>query len=208
MRKTQRNAAACSPSRKVCALLAAFILHIPMAVHAAARAGSQSSQTQTVQNNPGFEEFSHNVDRYEQLRKQLDSKLPSVKSTNDPEAILARERVLAAKIVEARWNAKVGDIFTGEASTAFRRVIQAAFSGPKGSELYKTISQGEPLDLSLHVNQMYPASLPATTVPPTLLLLLPKLPQGIEYRIIGRDFALEDVKASLLIDFIRGVFPL
>ena len=156
----------------------------------------------------GFQEFSQNVDRYQQLRKQVEKRLPSLKSTDNPEAIEAHEHALAAKIVEARKSAKVGDIFTEKGSAAFRKVIQAAFSGPKGGELYKTIFQGEPLDLSLRVNQMYPASLPATTVPPTLLLVLPKLPQGIEYRVIGRDFALEDVKARLLIDFIRGVFPL
>ena len=212
MGKTKGNRAACSLSRKACALLAAVILNIPAAwsaaLHAAALFGSQSSQAQTAQKNSGFQEFSRNVELYEQLRKQLESKLPSSKSTDDPQSILARERVLAARIVEARSSAKVGDIFADGASAAFRKEIQDAFSGPKGRELYKTIFQGEPLNVSLHVNQVYPASRPATTVPPTLLLLLPKLPQGLEYRIIGRDFALEDVKATLLIDFIRGVFPL
>ncbi|MGH9572624.1 MAG: hypothetical protein ACRD40_03720 [Candidatus Acidiferrales bacterium] len=159
-------------------------------------------------NNPGFQEFSRNVDRYEQLRKQLESKLPSTKSTDDAQAIEAHEHALATKIGEARAGAKVGDIFSESGSAAFRKVIQTAFSGAKGRELYKTIFQGEPLNVTLQINQIYPASLPATTVPPTLLLLLPKLPQRIEYRIIGRDFALEDVKARLLIDFIRGVFPL
>jgi hypothetical protein len=179
-----------------------------MAACAAPGTGSQPKQTESVADNPGFQEFSHNVDSYEQLRNQLESPLPSIKPTDDAQAIEAHERTLATKIVQAREGAKVGDIFTEKGSAAFRKVIQAALSGAKGRELYKTIFQGEPLNVTLHVNQIYPASLPATTVPPTLLLLLPKLPQGLEYRIIGRDFALEDVKARLLIDFIRGVFPL
>lgn len=207
MHRAAHKTAACLQKWKAGALLVASILYIPIATHAAPR-GSQSKQTDTVASNPGFQEFSHNVDRYEQLRKQLESKLPSIKSTDDAQAIEAHEHALATKIAEAREGAKAGDVFSEKGSAAFRKVIQTAFSGPKGHELYKTMFQGEPLDVTLHINQIYPASLPATTVPPTLLLLLPKLPQGLEYRIIGRDFALEDVKARLLIDFIREVFPL
>ena len=85
--------------------------------------------------------------------------------------------------------------------------IREEFRGPQGREARQTIRQGEPVDLPVHVNQVYPRALPHTTVPPTLLLKLPKLPQGIEYRIIGRAFVVYDVRTRMVIDFIPGALP-
>lgn len=157
--------------------------------------------------NPAFQAFAQNVNRYEQLRSQLDKHLPPLKPSADPQQLLVREQALAAKIVDARKGAKRGEIFTDEVSAEFRTRIRGAFSGPEGREVHKTVRQGEPLNLQVRVNEVYPASLPATTVPPTLLEELPKLPSYLEYRIAGDDFVLQDVKARLVIDFIPEALP-
>jgi hypothetical protein len=157
--------------------------------------------------NPAFAAFEQNVKRYEDLRSQVDRQVPALKPSADPQQVLVQQQALAAKLAEARKGAKRGDIFTDEVSAEFRKRIQAAFNGPKGGEVHKTLRQGEPLDLQVHVNEVYPASLPATTVPPTLLEELPKLPPDLEYRIAGDDFVLQDVKARLVIDFIPGAVP-
>jgi len=47
-----------------------------------------------------------------------------------------------------------------------------------------------------------PCHLPSTTVPPTLLLRLPRLPDKLAYRIVGHDFVLQDTEARLIVDFI------
>jgi len=57
------------------------------------------------------------------------------------------------------------------------------------------------------VNAEYPDKLPLTTVPPTLLLLLPMLPPEVSYRIIGHDFVLEDTEARVILDLIPGIIP-
>jgi hypothetical protein len=57
------------------------------------------------------------------------------------------------------------------------------------------------------VNDAYPEKRPVTTVPPTILLALPKLPNEVEYRIVGRDLLLLDVRANLVVDLIREAMP-
>jgi hypothetical protein len=39
-------------------------------------------------------------------------------------------------------------------------------------------------------------------MPPTLLAVLPELPKGLEYRLIGKTLILYDADASLIVDFI------
>ena len=57
------------------------------------------------------------------------------------------------------------------------------------------------------MNQTYPDGVPFTTVPPTLLLKLPKLPEKVAYRIVGRDLILLDVEANLVVDRITEIIP-
>lgn len=154
-----------------------------------------------------FQEFGQRVDQYQKLRNKLEHGLPSLKPADDPRAILTREQSLAQRIVAARKDAKRGDIFTDEISVEFRKLIRNAFNGPVGSELHKTINQGTPVDLTLHVNQIYPASTPFTTVPPTILQRLPKLPPGLEYHFVAHDMILEDMRARLVVDLMTDAYP-
>jgi hypothetical protein len=62
--------------------------------------------------------------------------------------------------------------------------------------------------LKLQVNQAYPENVPLQSTPPTLLLNLPEPPDGLEYRIVGRDLILRDVEANTIVDFIPDAIPL
>jgi hypothetical protein len=57
------------------------------------------------------------------------------------------------------------------------------------------------------VNAAYPDSAPLSTVPPTLLLRLPKLPKEVEFRFVGRDLVLYDAYADLIVDFVPNAMP-
>jgi len=61
--------------------------------------------------------------------------------------------------------------------------------------------------LNLQVNDKYPEGVPLQSTPPSLLLDLPKLPPEVEYRIVGHDLVLRDVKANLIVDFVNNVIP-
>lgn len=150
---------------------------------------------------PAFREFGQRVQDYLKLRKSL----PSERTTKHPEEITGRRKYLALAIREARSSAKQGDIFSPEISEAFLKVIRSTL---QGTSVRRTIRQGEPqASRRLTVNGAYPEHLPTTTVPPTLLLRLPQLPEKISYRIVGRDFVLQDTEARLVIDFIPDALP-
>ncbi|MCU1337231.1 MAG: hypothetical protein JWO19_2812 [Bryobacterales bacterium] len=154
--------------------------------------------------NPTFGDFSQRVEQYLKVRKAL----PPERTTKRQEEILDRRHALAQAIRTSRIAAKQGDIFTPEISEQFVRVIRSTLQGSDASNARKTIRQGEPVaSLHLSVNGAYPEHMPLTTVPPTLLLRLPQLPERLAYRIVGRDFVLEDTEARLVIDFVPAAIP-
>jgi hypothetical protein len=158
---------------------------------------------------PGFQEFSDRVQKYVQLHKSVESTVPKLKSTNEPELIAAHQKILARKIKAARVHAKRGDIFTPAAKEAFLKAISSEFQGPQAPHAKATIKQGAPLNkVHLHVNEIYPESIPYTSVPPTMLQNLPKLPEEVAYRAVSSDLVLLDVKANLVVDYLPGVLPI
>ena len=170
-----------------------------------ALSGVAVAQTSPLnQQPPGFDDFTQRVQQYMKLRKSL----PNQRSTKRQEQIVERRHSLADAIREARPAAKQGDIFTPESSEHFLKVIRGTLQGAKSANVRTTIRQGEPVSgVHLAVNGAYPARLPSTTMPPTLLLRLPRLPDKLAYRIVGHDFVLQDTEARLVIDFIPGALP-
>jgi hypothetical protein len=153
-------------------------------------------------------EFSERVQKYVKLHKRMDASLRSLKPTKDSASIEEHQKALAKKIYDARREAKQGDIFTPDVTAEFRRILSDVFHGPEAVLARSTIKQGEPVKaVSLQVNSTYPDGVPVTTVPPSLLQKLPRLPPEIEYRIIDRFLALLDVRANLIVDFVEGDIP-
>jgi hypothetical protein len=154
-----------------------------------------------------FDDFINRVEGYARLRGDLDAKLPPLKPTDNPEAILVHQQQLASSITGARKAASRGDIFTEPISVSFQKVIRARFNQPAGRDLSRTIRQGEPLQMTVRVNEIYPEGVPITTVPPTILQDLPKLPPRIEYRLVGGSLVLEDAMANLVVDYMNDALP-
>jgi hypothetical protein len=154
-----------------------------------------------------FADFSKRVADYVKLRKGLEGSMPGLKPTDQPEKIVEHEKDLAQKITDARRDAKLGDIFDEELAKQFRKVIRQEFKGEQGRKLRRTIRQGEPVEMRVRVNEIYPEKTPLTTVPPTLLMKLPELPPEVQYGIVGRDLVLEDVRTKVILDFIHEAIP-
>jgi hypothetical protein len=192
------------------ALVTTVTLALSVCVPSVGFLSAASRQTAPAEQDPAvkrvFADFGHRVDAYQKLRGDLEHKLPALKPTDNPDAIVAHQAALAKEIANARKNAKRGDIFTVEISQQFRKLIRDAFKSAKGPEIHKTIRQGEPTSFALRVNEVYPADTPVTTMPPTLLNRLPKLPSNLEYRLVGSAFVLEDIKARLVVDFFDQVY--
>jgi hypothetical protein len=180
-----------------------FLIVLAGAIQGPITAGSPQGPPASPES-PAFRDFIQLVQQYMKLRKAL----PQERTTKRSEEIVDRRRALAQAIRESRPNAKQGDIFTPEISGQFLAVIHSTFQGSNAANVRKTIRQGEPVpSMHLSVNGAYPEHLPMTTVPPTLLLRLPQLPERLAYRIVGHDFVLQDTEARLVIDFIPGALP-
>jgi hypothetical protein len=156
----------------------------------------------------GFKEFGDRVEEYEKLHKHAEKSLPKLKNTSKQEVIAAQQQALVNKIRELRSNARRGDIFTPSATLAIAHSIKAVFAGPDAHRVRNTIQAGEPLEgFKVEVNQRYPESLPFTTLPPTLLRELPRLPDEMAYRILGSALLLVDRKANMIVDFMPNAIP-
>ncbi|MDD5544107.1 MAG: hypothetical protein PHX83_13130 [Acidobacteriia bacterium] len=163
---------------------------------------------EAAEDTAGFKEFMTHVKDYMHVHKSAESSLPALRPTDRPELILEHQQKLAQNIRKARPHARRGDLFTHHAREAFRHAIYTEFHGPPAPHAKATLKQGDPLpEVHLRVNQEYPKTAPFTTVPPTLLLKFPKLPDELTYRIVGHDLVLYDVKANLAVDALRGVIP-
>jgi hypothetical protein len=150
-------------------------------------------------------EFYARVSKYLDLRKKAGS---PPKPTKSAIKLAESKNAMAEKIQEARADAKQGDIFTPEIEAYFRKRIAAAMRGANGAKIRSSLRHAEPLhSMPLHVNQPYPDGVPLQSVPPTLLLNLPRLPKELEYRIVGRDLALHDIGPNLIVDLIPGAVP-
>ena len=150
-------------------------------------------------------EFYARVSKYLDLRKKAGS---PPKPTKSAIKLAESKNAMAEKIQEARADAKQGDIFTPEIEAYFRKRIAAAIRGANGAKIRSSLRHAEPLhSMPLHVNQPYPDGVPLQSVPPTLLLNLPRLPKDLEYRIVGHDLALHDIAPNLIVDFIPGAIP-
>ncbi len=55
------------------------------------------------------------------------------------------------------------------------------------------------------MNAKYPDNAPVPTVPATLLLNLPTLPEPLQYKIIGKHLLLLDEEADVIVDYALNV---
>lgn len=201
---TRRNPVSCAAC--CIGLVACLVLGPGPVSSQPAPSGSQSSKT--AKRELAFKDLAERVQKYLELRKKLAASVPALGNKEPQDKIVERQKALAQKIREARAAAKRGDVFAPEIAEEFRHLIRSELEGSKGINPRKTIRQGNPVKpFRLRVNDTYPQELPITTVPPTLLLALPALPREIAYRIVGRDLALVDVEADLILDFIRKALP-
>jgi hypothetical protein len=152
-------------------------------------------------------DFSKRVQSYVMLHKQLESSLPPLKQTAEPAKIVEHQQLLASKIRSARINAVEGEIFTPDVRKVLSPIIRQHFRGPYAAPSHSTIREGNPVKMRLQINEVYPDGVPWTTVPPSLLQNLPRLPKEVEYRIVDRDLILWDDKANVVVEVFRQAIP-
>lgn len=126
---------------------------------------------------------------------------------DSPEKIIAARRELANKVRVGRAGAKQGEVFTPEAADYFRRQIAATLKGRHGKHIRSSLRHSEPTKIELQINQSYPEKVALQSTPPSLLLNLPELPKGLEYRILARELVLRDSDANVVVDYVPNALP-
>ncbi len=186
-------------------LITLFALVLPVVVTAQTRVDFSSPKSHLDRDAPDFRvqvwgdivtDFSARVCAYVELRSELEKGLPALTVTNDPAEIRRAVRTLAKRIRMARADAKQGDIFTPIITVQFRKVLLLEMNG----NALAAIMDDNPGELSHQINGNYPEGKPLSTMPPNILARLPRLPDDIQYRFLGRHLILLDARANLILD--------
>jgi hypothetical protein len=141
-------------------------------------------------------DFSERVSKYVVLRTGLENGLPELTVTDDPGEIWRAQRALANRIRVARAGARQGDIFTSTISAEFRNALLVETN----PGTMATIMDENPGDLSRRINRAYPTGKPLASMPAGILAVLPRLPDDLQYRFLGRALILIDTRANLILD--------
>lgn len=160
------------------------------------------------------ETFNAAVERYQALSKEAGKSIPELKDRTVPEKIAERERALGAAIRKARAKAKPGAIFTPAVKSYFTTIVRAELKGKANQSTQESAKQGNPryteeaeFTPKLAINAAYPKAAPLATMPVSILMKLPKLPENLEYRFIGRHLILRDTAANIIVDYMVEVAP-
>ncbi|HEY7291377.1 MAG TPA: hypothetical protein VH583_16185 [Vicinamibacterales bacterium] len=170
------------------------------------RLDEKSAQAPKPIEDPRFKDFFDRVRAYMKIHDAADTRVPSLKETSDPKEVSGREKALANEIRVERAGAQQGDVFSPSAAKEIGTIVADDFKRRPLKE-QKAILVEVPMKVPPAINTDYPTALPLATVPPTLLLELPTLPDALEYRFLGRHLILRDIKANLIVDFIPDVVP-
>jgi len=152
-------------------------------------------------------DFQVRVADYVKLHEKVESSLKPLPKDATPQQVDAAQRQLMAGIVAARAGAKPGDIFTPEAQAYVRKVLAAQFAGKEGAEKRASILDENPIGTPVRINGPYPDAIPLSTMPPTVIQALPKLPEQLEFRFIGDRLILFDHHAHLMVDYVDRALP-
>lgn len=150
-------------------------------------------------------DFKARVEKYIALRKDAVKGAPKLKETEDVAQIKAAQDALSARIRAARTTARHGDVFTPEITVKIRQLLSPELKGDDGRDAKAILKDDAPTNVPLEVNAKYPDGAPVPTVPASLLLNLPTLPEPLQYRIIGRHLILLDEDADVIVDYAVNV---
>ena len=170
-----------------------------------------------------MDDFYDEIQDYVRLRQAAVNVVPALPPDATAQQIATRQKALTAAIVKYRQKARQGEIFTREIEGAFRNIFKEAFDSPEGPAIIQEIREGNPRlegvprptnptqedrkPIQLGVNAVYPDDAPFSSVPPSLLLRIPALPEQVRYRFVGRALILRDTEANVILDFIRDIVP-
>ena len=132
--------------------------------------------------------------------------MPALTETDDPAKITAREKALGDAVRKLRASAKRGDVFGKDMTPLILEIIRADWKKRAAADRAAIMAE-MPKPFVPTINMRYPVGQPLVTFPPNVLKQLHQLPEDLEYRFVGRDLILRDVKSNTIVDVIRHAIP-
>lgn len=184
--------------------------------------GPQIAPPQAVDMDPeALHKFQHEVEEYVELHQELLKRVPNVTPHSTSEEIAAHRKKMTDAIRAERADEKQGAIFKPKVAAAFRQLINEQMAGSEGPAILASMREGNPkvegtptrrnpnseglVQVQVAVNAVYPDAAPASSVPSSLLLKMPPLPDQVKYGFVGSALILRDTEASVILDFVPDV---
>lgn len=145
-------------------------------------------------------DFSARIAAYAELRRTLEDGLPGLVVTDNHSEIRRAEEALARRIRLAREGYRQGNIFTPGINAAFKQLL----IGVTKPGICAAILDDNPGHIAYRTNRPYPRDEPLSTVPPSVLAVLPALPADVQYRFVERHLILYDTRANLILDRVEN----
>jgi hypothetical protein len=170
-------------------------------------AGGESAVRQPVNAHAAaLQDFQQRVDAYLTLRAALIGDLKPLAETPNAAELATRQAALASALKKARADAVPGALVPAPVAAQIAATIRDDFARRTAAEERATFSE-VPNAAKPAINQTYPADEALPTVPPLLLMNLPRLPDNLQYRFYGRHVLLLDADAQIIVDYIANVLP-
>jgi hypothetical protein len=141
-------------------------------------------------------DFTTRINGYFELRARLQHGLPAMAVTDDVGEIRRGTRALARAIRVARRGAVQGEFFTAATTAEIQRTLGLVMN----ATVWAAIMDDNPGTFTHDIDGSYPDGKTRSTMPGIVLASLPQLPDGIEFRFLGRDLILYDGEANTIID--------
>lgn len=185
------------------------LLAMAIALWSTGATGQRAAQAQAVApaDAAAIKQFEAAIAKYLALRHRLLEEVPGPVAESSSTRLNQASDALAAAIQRSRPKAQPGDLFAPPVAAVIKRLVADAVRSQNLGDVLAGIDDEQPGPGKLSIHMRFPAAAPMATMPPSLLAVLPDLPETLEYRIIGTTLILRDVDAALILDFIPGAVP-
>lgn len=154
-----------------------------------------------------IKQFETAIADYMALRRRLANEIPNPVPNSSSVQLNDASDALAGAIQRSRRNAGVGDLFVAPVTPVFKRTVDDVVRVANLTAVLAAIDDEEPTVRAPKIHLRFPGAAQMATMPQSLLAVLPRLPKGLEYRIIGRCLVLRDIDAALIVDYIPDLIP-
>jgi hypothetical protein len=173
------------------------------------KAVERADPAAVAESGQGLQQFQRAVDEYAVLHQEVKGHLSPPESSRDMREFQQAVEALTAGIRRMREGARMGDIFTADAtSLIFRDRIRHVLAAHGDVMLYLAPEVDDAFEETEEpvINGTFSWHNAAPT-PLCFLVVLPELPNFLQYRFVGRDLVLVDIDADLIVDVLPRALP-